>query len=253
MIYTPLQLSVIAFCALFIGVSKSGFAGSAGMLATPLLAMVIGGENALGLLLPILLSADVFNLYHFWRKWDPRALAMILPGCIAGVFLGWPLLKLLKGIEGGQGLLDETVGLVAVVFALIQIGREWAAAEASPFQPTWHHGAFAGGATGLASTLAHQGGLVTQMYFLPQKLDAATFVGNTTIIYFFTNLAKIPVYASMDLLSRGGLILCAYLLPVVFAGTAIGTWLNKRMSSRLFNRIILVFVLLAGLKLLLWN
>lgn len=253
MTYSPLQISIIAFCALFIGVSKSGFAGSAGMLATPLLAAAIGGPAALGLLLPILISADIFNLYHFWKKWDSRGLAMILPGCMAGVFLAWPLLKLLKGMEGGRGRLEETVGLIAVVFAAVQIYREWQGLDLTPFQPTWGHGALAGGATGVASTLAHQGGLVTQMYFIPQKLDPATFVGNTTIIYFFTNLAKFPVYASEGFLNDSTFLWGVVLLPAVFAGTALGKGLTRKMSSRFFNRILLAFVLLAGLKLLLVN
>ena len=47
----------------------------------------------------------------------------------------------------------------------------------------------------------------------------------------------------------------AYNIPLVFIGTAIGTYLNRRISSKLFNRILIVFVLLTGLKLIAraWN
>jgi uncharacterized membrane protein YfcA len=249
---SPVDIATLSFCALFVGVSKSGFAGSVGILATPLLAVTLGAKEAVGLLLPLLFAADVFNFYHFWREWENRAVAIIVPGCLIGVLLGWPLLHVLKGAPGAEGHLGEFIGAAAIVFGLLFLYRELRGSSPTPFRPTWQHGLLAGAATGVVSTLAHQGGLVTQMYLIPQKLTAPVFVGTTTVIYFILNLSKVPIFVVEGLIDAERLWWSAVNLPLVFIGCAIGAYLNRRMSSRLFNRIVTVMVLITGLKLAVW-
>jgi uncharacterized membrane protein YfcA len=47
---------------LFAGVSKGGFGAGASFAATPILALVLPPEMALGILLPLLMLADVTTL-----------------------------------------------------------------------------------------------------------------------------------------------------------------------------------------------
>ena len=252
---TPTEIAVVIFCALFAGISKSGFAGSVGILATPLLAITLNARFALGLLLPLLLAADIFNFYHFWKQWSRPALQMVVPGCIFGVLLGWPVLNFINRLEGSKDIMGAAIGIIAITFGSFRLYRELKDTTPTPFRPTKGHGIIAGTATGFISTLAHQGGVIPQMYLLPQKLDATTFVGTTTVIYFFTNLTKVPIFFAEGLLNPDTLRWAAYNIPLVFIGTAIGTYLNRRISSKLFNRILIVFVLLTGLKLIAraWN
>lgn len=175
---------------------------------------------------------------------------MVLPGCFLGVLLGWPLLRLLGKEQGNEQAMRLVIGFVAITFACIQVFKEWKGATPEPFRPTRKHGLVAGAATGVVSTLAHQGGVVTQMYLLPQKLSAPAFVGTTTVIYFFTNLAKMPIFFKEELIDGDTLRWAAYNLPLIFVGTAIGTYLNRRMSGRAFNRVVLAFTLVTGLKLI---
>jgi len=249
---SPSDIAVVCFCALFIGVSKAGFAGSVGILVTPLLAVTIGANEAVGLLLLPLLFADIFNFYHFWREWESRIIATIVPGCVIGVLLGWPLLRMLTGGGGGEGHLGKFIGAAAIIFAALMLYKEWRGESPTPFRPTWQHGYLAGATTGIISTLAHQGGLVTQMYLIPQKLSAPVFVGTTTVIYFVVNLAKVPIYVSEGLIDTGRLKWAGITLPLVFVGCAVGAFLNRRMSGKLFNRFVTVMVLITGFKLAVW-
>jgi len=249
---SPSDIAIFGFCALFIGVSKSGFAGSVGILATPLLAITIGANEAVGLLLPLLLAADTFNFYHFWKQWESRAVAIIVPGCLLGVLLGWPLLHLLKGGPDSAGHLGKFIGAAAIIFGGLMLHKELRGRSPTPFRPTWQHGLLAGAATGVVSTLAHQGGLVTQMYLIPQRLSAQAFVGTTTVIYFFVNLSKVPLYVAEGLIDTERIRFAALNLPLVFVGCWVGAILNRKMSGKLFNRIVMVMVLLTGFKLAVW-
>ena len=73
---------------LLVGISKAGFGGGVGAVATPLLALTIGVADAAALLLPLLIVADLFSLRHYWKTYDRRSLQLMLPGALVGVALG---------------------------------------------------------------------------------------------------------------------------------------------------------------------
>ena len=58
-------------------------------------------------------------------------------------------------------------------------------------------------------------------------------------------------YALLGLLAVGNLGITVLLLPVLFVGTRLGVWLNKRFSEVWFNRVVYVILLLVGLQLIL--
>ena len=70
-----------------LGFSKGGFAGL-GLVATPLLALVMSPIQAAGIILPILIVQDAFTVFAYRRSWDRRNLAILLPGALLGVVWG---------------------------------------------------------------------------------------------------------------------------------------------------------------------
>jgi len=245
-----LQLGCLIFCALLIGVAKSGFAGGIGILVTPLLAVVMDASMALGLLLPLLFSADIFNFYHYWKQWEKSSLVMVVPGSVLGVVLGWPLLHHLKNSGGDTDYLAKAIGVTALVFGLVTLYKDLKGKLDLPFRPDAWHGLLAGATAGMISTIAHQGGLITQMYLLPQRLSPQAFVASTTVIYFAINLSKFPIYLAEGVLDLNRTLYAAALIPIVFGGSLIGKYLNKKLSPEFFTKIIIVFVMLTAVKLL---
>ncbi|MFT5344225.1 MAG: putative membrane protein YfcA, partial [Paracoccaceae bacterium] len=55
---------------LFAGFSKGGFGGGAAFSATSILALVLQPEQALALMLPMLMMMDIAALGAFWKKWS---------------------------------------------------------------------------------------------------------------------------------------------------------------------------------------
>jgi uncharacterized membrane protein YfcA len=74
----------------FLGMSKGGFSG-AGMIATPLLALVLPPLQAAAILLSILLLQDVISVYVYRRDWDIRNIKVMLPGAVIGIGFAWLL------------------------------------------------------------------------------------------------------------------------------------------------------------------
>ena len=68
--FTPLQWILLAVCAMFIGMSKVGVPGIS-MVVVPTLAFIFGGKPSTGILLPMLMLADLFGVgyYHRHAEW----------------------------------------------------------------------------------------------------------------------------------------------------------------------------------------
>lgn len=241
-----LQQLALGFGALLIGVSKAGFGGGTGLLVGPLLALLFPAKEGVALMLPLLLACDLASLYPYWRQWDNRNVVVLLPGAAAGIVVGTLALDLVSDV-----LLAKTIGVLAVAFALLQVLRERIARRDAPFAPRLWHGSLTGFGTGFVSTLSHVGGVLTTMYLLPQRLDNVRFVGTTTAVYLLVNLAKVPAYVQLGMLDEEVLRRDLLFFPIVFVGTALGVYLNRRIPSALFTRVVLAIVLVTGVTLLL--
>jgi uncharacterized membrane protein YfcA len=62
-------------------------------------------------------------------------------------------------------------------------------------------------------------------------------------------LVKVPFSVWLGLIRTDTLTLNLALVPVVFAGIAIGRWLTHRVPQRLFDGLLLTFAFVAALRL----
>ena len=259
-----LHTVLLYVAALLIGLSKAGFGGGTGILVTPLLASILPAREAVGLMLPLLFATDIMALFHYWGKWNRRNVLSLVPGAFVGILIGILILNMISDVY-----LKKFIGAMACLFGIIQVIRSvraWGVRDADPSRENappvpsnagislllmrYLYGTVAGMVTGIISTLAHIGGVITTMYLLPQGLSNQAFVGTCTAVYFLINLMKIGPYIKLGLLTGPVLRQDLLLLPAIFVGVVTGIALNRRISQKLFSRIILVLVLITGIKLL---
>lgn len=240
-----IEFFVLCFAALLIGVSKAGFGGGTGVVVGPILALMFPAKKTVGMMLPLLFLCDIASLFPYWRKWDERNVAVLMPGAVIGIIIGTFAL----GWVDDQAL-AKVIGGMAMIFAILQIYRDWKLRHLKPFMPQVWHGTLAGLGTGFVSTLSHVGGVLTTMYLFPQKLDNVKFVGTTTAVYFLINLCKIPGYVKLNMVNLEVLRRDLPLFPIVLVGTALGVYLNRHVPSAWFSKVVLAIVLVTGVKLL---
>jgi uncharacterized membrane protein YfcA len=235
---------LLAVPAIFIaGISKSGFGGGVGLLAVPMMALVIPPMQAAGIMLPILCLMDLFGLWAYRRTWDRSSMAVILPAAIVGIALGTATADLMN-----EQIIRLLVGLVALTFSLeYWIGR-------SRVRPPKERNPLKGGfwamVSGFTSFIAHAGGAPISMYLLPLRLDKTMFVGTTVVFFAVVNYAKLAPYAWLGLLDLSTLSTALVLSPLAPLGIWLGLWLHRRVSPRLFYEICYSFIFIISLKLL---
>ena len=118
--------AVLWGAAFYIGFAKAGFGGAVGLVATPLLALVMPAKRSVALALPLLLLTDIANIGMYWGMWDLAAGLWLLPGGVVGTFMATRALVRLPDYW-----VKKTLGILALTFAPAQLAQmlifpEWA-------------------------------------------------------------------------------------------------------------------------------
>lgn len=242
MIHDPWFYALAVPAVLMTGISKGGFAGGIGLMAVPMMSLVINPVQAAGVLLPILVAMDWIGVFAYRKTFDLRSLKVLVPGALFGVGAGWLT----------AGLVDETfvklvVGLIAVLFALYWFLSLRRAAAA---QGKAAHGMFWGGVAGFTSFVSHAGSPPFQVYMLPQRLDKTLYVGTSVMFFATLNLMKLLPYGLLGELAPGNLETSLVLMPLAPIGMFAGIWLHKIIPEKPFYLVCYTAVFLIGLKLL---
>ena len=230
---------------LLFGIAKGGFGGGLGVLAVPLMALVISPLQAAAILLPILCLMDLVGLWAYRGKWLWPELRILVPASMLGIVVG----TLLFGFMSAAAI-RIIVGLVAIVFTLhyVYSTRQRDDSSLRHFPPAV--GFAAGAAGGFTSFIAHAGGPPISMYLLRRPLDRTDFVATTVLLFAVINYVKLLPYGWLGQLSAANLVTSLVLAPLAPIGVYTGVWLHRRVSDRFFFRLMYVLLFVVGCKLL---
>jgi hypothetical protein len=109
-------------------------------------------------------------------------------------------------------------------------------------------GIVAGVSAGFTSTIAHAAGPIVSLFVFSQGLGKTLFVGTVAWTFTLINLTKLPFYIGVGLIEFDVLRFDVLLIPLIPVGSYLGHWMHHRVSEKLFNRIILVLTLIAGVQ-----
>lgn len=242
----PAALALALVAAFCIGVSKAGF-GGVSMISVFLLADVYGAKVSTGLALPMLIVADltVYPAFRAHGSWRP--VWRLVPPTAAGLLAGWWLL----------GRIDDTVarrviGAVILSMVAVQAGRSVRPAGFDRLAGSRWFGGAAGVAGGFATMLANAAGPVIQLFLMSRRFDKMEMVGIGARFFLLVNLAKVPLSAGLALITPQSLWENLKLLPAVWAGIYGGKALLHRIPQRVFDWLVVLFAVLAGVRLLVW-
>jgi uncharacterized protein len=206
----------------------------------------------MGLMLPLLVIGDLIAVWQYRKIFNTQVIRGLLVGSAFGVIIGALLLKWFHGHskEVTEALIEIEVGIESVALVALHWYRTWHGDLEQFADPGPAKSNAIGGIAGISSTVAHAAGPIIALYLLPRKLDRRVFVGTCAIYFFMLNMAKLPAYWAASQFSREVLLVSAKLLPLLFVGAAFGFWINRRMTDRVFSKVIYVVTFLLGFYLL---
>lgn len=241
----------LAFFALAIpavllaGISKGGFGSGAAFVATPILALVLPPELAVGILLPLLMLIDVGSLKAYWGKWSVVDAQRLIFGSLPGVALASAVWSI-----ANPEILRFFIGLIAVGFVTFQIARSWGWITPPDRPASAKMGFLAGATAGFTSFISHAGGPPATIYLLSRRLSKTEYQATTVIVFFVMNIAKAIPYAFLGIFTGPSLVAGLYLAPVALLGTWLGIRAHKAIPERAYFVFTYVLLTIAGLKLM---
>ena len=228
--------------AFLVGLSKGGLP-AVGMLAVPILSLVMPPMKATVMLLPSYVISDMVGIWLYRHDFSVTNLRILAPAGMVGVGLGWATASLVP-----EQVISFLIGLMGVAFCLhVWLGKN----QMTEAQPV-HRGKgwFWGGLSGFTSFISHAGAPPFQIYMLPQKLRKAQFAGTATLFFALINLTKILPYQALRPYTRDGLYEVAGLVPAALVGTLAGAYLTRKIADKWFFLVVQLGLFGVSLKLL---
>lgn len=243
MIAEPLFYAAAIPAVTLMGLAKGGFAGL-GLLSLPILALTVSPVQAAAIMLPILLVQDVVTVWAYRRSWSARAIALVTPGVLLGLAIGF-----LLAARVSDAAVKLAVGGISVAFGARRLWLEARAATPAATRPGFGVASLWGVVCGFTSMIAHAGGPPFQIYLLPQRLPREVFVGTGAVFFAAVNWIKVPPYILLGQFTPENLGTSAALFPVALASTLAGVWLVRRVPVERLYAIIYGLLVAVGLKL----
>lgn len=221
-------VALIAFAAAACqSVTAFGFS----LVAVPLLTLIWDVRPAV--VTSTLLSTTFMLplLYEARSRLEPRTIAPLLVGSLAGVPVGVLFLARIDGT-----LLQVAVALT-VLFASVTLiwSPRWAAASRHPVMPL-----LAGGLSGALRAATSMSGPPVVLYALSRFAeDVERFRANVLAVLFPGSLLAIAGIAIAGLIDGDIATACLVALPAMLGGTLLGPRLRNRASPASFRRIVL--------------
>ncbi len=231
---------------ILVGFSKGGLGGPVPVaLTVPLMTLIIEPHVAVALVLPLLLFADVFALYFYWRQWDKRQIRlMLLPGLL-GVALGAFALQDMDSLT-----LKRAIGGLTLLALAFKVGSD--RLQALAYKPRNWHGFMAGLLSGFGSTLANVGAPPFTAYMLLQpQMTPRRFIGTTTLFFAAMNLTKLPGFVAIGIFDFDRLLSIAWVFALIPPAVLVARRLIDRIDQRLFEWLMMAPLCVLSLYLLL--
>lgn len=229
---------------LLYGISKGGFGGAIAIISVPMMALAMPPTQAAAILLPILVVMDVLVIKTYWGVYDRRALALLLPGAVVGVAIGY-----LSADAMNEHYMRVLIGLMSLVFGVQSLlglkalaGSEHNAVSGSLF----------GVLSGFTSFSIHAGGPPFTLYLMPKNLSPMLFAGTAGVFFAVVNFVKLVPYYALGQFTADNLLYSLVLVPLAPLGVALGHYLVRKSTPSLYYWVISAALVLVGAKLL-WD
>lgn len=235
---------ILSFLAAFvIGMSKAGIKGIA-IINVTFMAIAFETKQSTGIVLPLLVMADIFAVIYYNRHTQWSYVAKFLPWMIVGIFLGSWI---------GMDLPEQTfkIGMVTIIFLILAIIIIWDRQKVEKVPTHWAFSSSVGMLAGFTTMVGNLAGPISNIYFLAMRLPKNHFIGTAAWLFLIINVFKLPFHFFIwHTISKETLLLDLKLIPGIIVGFLVGIKIVKMINEAFFRKMILVLTALGAILIL---
>lgn len=237
------QLVMVLLAAFFIGMAKTGVHGVA-MFAVPIMALIFGGKASSGLMLPMLIMADLFAVWYYHRHANWGFLIKLFPSAAVGV-----LIATVIGNSIDDVMFKQIMAVVIFVSLGIMLWMETSKKENVP-DYLWF-AVLMGTLGGITTMIGNLAGSIMALYLLSMRLPKNEYIGTAAWFFLAINLFKVPFHVfSWETISLNSFYLNLLGLPFIALGAYIGVQIVKRIAENYYRWLILAMTAIAAVSMM---
>lgn len=243
---SPAFILLFFLIALCIGMAKAGL-GGLGLAVVPVMALIFGSKESTGVILPMLIAADIMAVIYYRKNAEWKYIIKILPWVAAGITTG---MVVGNHVNSGQ----FRVVMVSVVWTMLflMIVNDLRKKGGSEIHGNIFFIAFMGIAGGFATMIGNSAGPVFTLYFLSMRLSKNEFIGTGAWLYLIMNTGKLPLQAFVwKNITTSSLLLDLVSLPFIAAGIFLGIYIVKLFPEKVYRYFVIVTTLVTSFLLFL--
>lgn len=243
--FKGLEIALMIMAAILMGFSKTGIIG-ASLPAVALMAYTFGAKASTGVMLTMLIVADIMAVYKFGKHSNFKDVIRVLPPAVAGIVTG--------AIVGNYITNDHQfrllMGIIVLVCLLTLIYNEFNKKTLQLPQNKLFH-IIAGIVSGFSSMLGNAAGPIFSIYMLSLSFEKNKFIGTTAWFFFAVNLIKVPFHVFLwYTISLTTLKYTLVMVPFLIAGTYIGAFIINRINEKHFKALAIIMTAVVAVSLI---
>lgn len=234
----------LMIAAALIGFSKTGISAFS-MPVIPMVAVIFGGKESTGILLPILIAGDIFAIIYYHRHADWKNIKNLLPWVVVGLVLG-----IVVGDYTNDQQFKWIISICVILCLIILIYMEKKGEEAKVPNGTWFY-ILTGALSGFATMIGNAAGPIFSVFLLAKGFDKNKFLGTTAWFFFIINLIKVPMQTMFwHNIHYKTFLLAVMMIPSIAIGAILGAFFIKKISEKPFRLVIIVVTAISAIRLL---
>jgi uncharacterized membrane protein YfcA len=241
---TPGYFLLFLMVALVIGMSKAGLSGF-GLAIVPVMALIFGAKESTGVILPMLIAADIMAVIYYHRNAVWKYIVRILPWAAAGVCIA-----LITGKMVNNNQFRIVMMTVVWIMLILMILNDIRNKKGSEIPQSPLVASLLGLAGGFATMIGNSAGPVFTLYFLAMRLPKKEFIGTGAWLYLIINTGKLPLQALVwKNITWNFLMLDLISIPFIALGIIIGIHIVKLFPENIYRYFVIGTTLLTSVLL----
>jgi uncharacterized membrane protein YfcA len=232
---------ILASAAAFvIGLSKAGIKGVA-VINVTFMALAFGAKESTGMVVPLLILADIFAVIYYNRHTQWKYVFKLLPWMIIGVLIG---------VYVGKDLPEPLfkIGMAIIILVTVFMMYWWDRKKIKTVPKHWSFSSAIGIVAGITTMVGNLAGAFSNIYFLAMRLPKNHFIGTAAWLFLIVNIIKLPFHIFVwETISKETLLLNVKLLPGIIIGFLVGIKIISLIKEAFFRKMILVLTALGAI------
>jgi uncharacterized membrane protein YfcA len=211
------------------------------------MALIFGAKESTGVILPMLISADIMAVIYYRRNAVWTHILKILPWVAIGIFIG-----LITGNIINNNQFRMVMISVVWIMMILMVVNDFRNKKGIAIPENHLFASFMGLAGGFATMIGNSAGPVFTLYFLAMRLPKKEFIGTGAWLYLIMNTGKLPLQAMVwKNITANSLILDFIAIPVIALGIFAGIHIVKLFPENVYRYFVIITTLVSSVLLFL--